>query len=84
VTLRAVFPNPDHTLLPGMFVHAQLQAGVNSRGHSGAATGRDRDLRGSRPRWSSAPTTRSNCASSRPAAPSAAWLIEEGLKPAIV
>ncbi|KTC43933.1 antibiotic transporter, partial [Pseudomonas sp. ABAC61] len=22
VTLRAVFPNPDHTLLPGMFVHA--------------------------------------------------------------
>jgi membrane fusion protein (multidrug efflux system) len=30
VTLRAVFPNPDHTLLPGMFVHAQLQAGVNA------------------------------------------------------
>ncbi len=27
VTLRAVFPNPDHTLLPGMFVRAQLQAG---------------------------------------------------------
>ena len=41
VTLRAVFPNPDHTLLPGMFVHAQLQAGVNSRGDSGAATRRD-------------------------------------------
>jgi len=29
VTLRAVFPNPDHTLLPGMFVHARLPAGVN-------------------------------------------------------
>jgi membrane fusion protein (multidrug efflux system) len=40
VTLRAVFPNPDHTLLPGMFVHAQLQAGVNA-GHPGAATRRD-------------------------------------------
>jgi len=24
VTLRAVFPNPEHLLLPGMFVHAQL------------------------------------------------------------
>lgn len=30
VTLRAVFPNPDKTLLPGMFVHAQLVAGVKS------------------------------------------------------
>ncbi len=29
VTMRAVFPNPDHTLLPGMFVHARLAAGVN-------------------------------------------------------
>ncbi|XXF09677.1 efflux RND transporter periplasmic adaptor subunit [Pseudomonas sp. D2-3] len=31
VTLRAVFPNPDHTLLPGMFVHARLPAGVNQQ-----------------------------------------------------
>ena len=28
VTLRAKFPNPDHQLLPGMFVHARLQTGV--------------------------------------------------------
>ncbi|MGX1021119.1 membrane fusion protein (multidrug efflux system) [Pseudomonas sp. Y3 TE3536] len=28
VTLRAVFPNPDRALLPGMFVHAQLKEGV--------------------------------------------------------
>jgi len=28
VTLRAVFPNPERKLLPGMFVHAQLQEGV--------------------------------------------------------
>lgn len=27
VTLRAVFPNPERLLLPGMFVQAQLQAG---------------------------------------------------------
>lgn len=30
VVLRAVFPNPDKILLPGMFVHAQLVAGVKS------------------------------------------------------
>tara|TARA_R110001592_G_scaffold90050_2_gene264883 strand:+ start:8250 stop:9398 length:1149 start_codon:yes stop_codon:yes gene_type:complete len=30
VTLRAVFPNPDTMLLPGMFVHAQLIAGTRS------------------------------------------------------
>lgn len=28
VTLRAVFPNPDATLLPGMYVRAHLQEGV--------------------------------------------------------
>lgn len=28
VTLRAVFPNPDRALLPGMFVHAQVKEGV--------------------------------------------------------
>jgi membrane fusion protein (multidrug efflux system) len=26
-TLRAQFPNPDHTLLPGMFVHATVHEG---------------------------------------------------------
>lgn len=30
VTLRAMFPNPDHMLLPGMFVHARLDEGVRS------------------------------------------------------
>jgi membrane fusion protein (multidrug efflux system) len=29
VTLRAEFPNPDGTLLPGMFVHEQIEEGVN-------------------------------------------------------
>src|SRR3546814_43352 len=28
VVLRASFPNPDGKLLPGMFVHAQLQTGL--------------------------------------------------------
>ena len=30
VTLRAVFPNPERMLLPGMFVHARLVAGVKA------------------------------------------------------
>ncbi|MCZ7834709.1 MULTISPECIES: multidrug efflux RND transporter periplasmic adaptor subunit AcrA [Atlantibacter] len=29
ITLRALFPNPNHTLLPGMFVRARLEEGVN-------------------------------------------------------
>ena len=29
VTLRAAFPNPKHSLLPGMFVRAILEEGVN-------------------------------------------------------
>ena len=31
-TLRAVFPNPQHLLLPGMFVRGELSQGVQSRG----------------------------------------------------
>jgi membrane fusion protein (multidrug efflux system) len=29
VTLRAVFPNPEGTLLPGMFVRENLEEGIN-------------------------------------------------------
>jgi membrane fusion protein (multidrug efflux system) len=32
VTLRAVFPNPQSTLLPGMFVRERLEEGVNETG----------------------------------------------------
>jgi membrane fusion protein (multidrug efflux system) len=31
-TIRAVFPNPQHLLLPGMFVRGQLSQGVQARG----------------------------------------------------
>ncbi|WP_315708085.1 efflux RND transporter periplasmic adaptor subunit [Brenneria uluponensis] len=30
ITLRAVFPNPQHNLLPGMFVRARLDSGINN------------------------------------------------------
>ena len=32
VLVRALFPNPQHLLLPGMYVHAELQEGVNKNG----------------------------------------------------
>ncbi|MGA8862793.1 MAG: efflux RND transporter periplasmic adaptor subunit [Gallionella sp.] len=32
VIMRAIFPNPDQVLLPGMFVHAQIDEGVNQDG----------------------------------------------------
>lgn len=32
VLLRAVFPNPQHLLLPGMYVHALIQEGINRNG----------------------------------------------------
>lgn len=47
VTLRALFPNPDHTLLPGMFVHARLNAGVNANAILAPQQGVTRDLKGS-------------------------------------
>jgi membrane fusion protein (multidrug efflux system) len=31
ITLRAIFPNPKHMLLPGMFVRAVLEEGVNEK-----------------------------------------------------
>jgi membrane fusion protein (multidrug efflux system) len=31
VTLRAIFPNPEDVLLPGMFVRAMVQEGVNNQ-----------------------------------------------------
>jgi membrane fusion protein (multidrug efflux system) len=31
-TIRAVFPNPQHLLLPGMFVRSEVSQGVQSRG----------------------------------------------------
>lgn len=46
VTLRAVFPNPDHVLLPGMFVRAQLQSGVKTGAILAPQQGVTRDLKG--------------------------------------
>ena len=46
VTLRAVFPNPDGLLLPGMFVRAQLQQGVREQALLVPQRGLTRDAAG--------------------------------------
>ncbi|MHC6224244.1 efflux RND transporter periplasmic adaptor subunit [Pseudomonas sp. X10] len=82
VTLRAVFPNPEHTLLPGMFVHARLQAGVNANAILAPQQGVTRDLKGT-------PTAlvvnKENKVELRQLKASRTlgsdWLIEEGLNP---
>lgn len=46
VTLRAVFPNPDGLLLPGMFVHANLINGVQSKAILAPQQGITRNAKG--------------------------------------
>lgn len=46
VTLRAVFPNPSHELLPGMFVRARLAQGVAADGLLVPQRGVTRNQRG--------------------------------------
>ena len=46
VTLRMVFPNPDHVLLPGMFVRAVVEEGVDERAILVPQQGVQRDPRG--------------------------------------
>lgn len=46
VTLRAIFPNPDETLLPGLFVHARLVGGVNNDAILAPQQGVTRNFRG--------------------------------------
>ncbi|WP_028695247.1 efflux RND transporter periplasmic adaptor subunit [Pseudomonas cremoricolorata] len=82
VTLRAVFPNPEHELLPGMFVHARLKAGVNANAILAPQQGVTRDLKGT-------PTAlvvnQDNKVELRELKASRTlgsdWLIEEGLNP---
>src|SRR5438309_108433 len=46
VTVRAVFPNPDHVLLPGMFVRARIERGVNDQAMLVPEQGVTRDSKG--------------------------------------
>ena len=46
VTLRATFPNPDHVLLPGMFVRAKVEEGTRPEAILAPQRGVQRDRRG--------------------------------------
>ena len=46
VTLRMVFPNPDHVLLPGMYVRATVEEGVNEGAILAPQQGVTRDQKG--------------------------------------
>ncbi len=46
VTLRAIFPNPKHLLLPGMFVRAVVEEGVNEHAILIPQRGVSRDQKG--------------------------------------
>lgn len=45
-TLRALFANPQHLLLPGMFVHARVEAGINNQALLVPQQGVTYDLKG--------------------------------------
>lgn len=47
VTLRAVFPNPDKVLLPGMFVRASVEEGISDQALLVPQQGVSRDTKGS-------------------------------------
>ena len=46
ITLRAVFPNPDHQLLPGMFVRAVVEEGIRPQALVVPQRGVSRDAHG--------------------------------------
>lgn len=46
ITLRAIFPNPQHDLLPGMFVRARLDSGVQEDALLAPQMGITRNARG--------------------------------------
>ena len=46
VVLRMVFPNPEYTLLPGMFVRAIVEEGVNEKAILAPQQGVTRDAKG--------------------------------------
>ncbi|RON20112.1 efflux transporter periplasmic adaptor subunit [Pseudomonas brassicacearum] len=81
VTLRAVFPNPEHTLLPGMFVHAQLQSGVNAAAILAPQQGVTRDLKGTPTALVVGPDNKVELRQLKASRTvGSQWLIEDGLK----
>jgi len=51
VTLRLIFPNPDHLLLPGMYVRAIVEEGTRDQAILAQQQGVSRDVRGEAYAW---------------------------------
>jgi len=82
VTLRAVFPNPDRKLLPGMFVHARLQEGVRQNAKLVPQQAVTRDTRGQPTVLVVKPDNTVELRQIKTARTVGnAWLVEEGIEP---
>ncbi|ECO5909746.1 efflux RND transporter periplasmic adaptor subunit [Salmonella enterica] len=82
ITLRAVFPNPQHSLLPGMFVRARIDEGVQPNAILVPQQGVTRTLRGDA--MVMVVNDKSQVEARNVVAAQAIgdkWLISEGLKP---
>ena len=81
VTLRALFPNPNRTLLPGMYVREEIEQAVDPNGVLAPQTAIARDPKGD----ATAMLVVDGAAQTRPVtigrAIGASWLVTSGLKP---
>jgi membrane fusion protein (multidrug efflux system) len=82
VTLRAVFPNPQHILLPGMFVRARLTEGVNEHAMLVPEVGISRDQQGEATAYVVGPDNKVNLRVLNATRTSGTnWVVDSGLKP---
>lgn len=81
VLLRVLFPNPDHVILPGMFVHARIEQSKNDHALLVPQKSVSRNADGSVSVWVVGPDGKAN---PRPITVSEVvgdkWLVEGGLK----
>ncbi|MDR3513539.1 MAG: efflux RND transporter periplasmic adaptor subunit [Caulobacteraceae bacterium] len=81
VTLRAVFPNPNGVLLPGMYVHAVVTEGVDNQGLLAPQQGVTRDQTGQPTAWIVDAQNKAQLRTLRTAqAIGDKWLVSDGLK----
>lgn len=82
VTLRAVFPNPNALLLPGMYVRAIVTEGVDNEGLLAPQQGVTRDQTGQPTAWIVDAKGKAQLRNLRTAqAIGDKWLVSDGLKP---
>ena len=80
VTLRAEFPNPDHSLLPGMYVRAKLEQAVNASALTVPQQAVQRDLNGASVFLVGADNKVSVQPVKADSAQGDKWIVTEGLK----